>query len=349
MIYKAYRQLILLLFLLASFFSANAAEKASLDAGMVNPGYEEKPSWFKQSFLDIREDVDEAGQEGKRLLLYFYQDGCPYCAKLLRDNFGQRDIALKTQKYFNVVAINMWGDREVIDLKGTTITEKQFASDLKVMFTPTLMFLDEQARVVLRVNGYFAPDKFTAALDYVGQKHELKRVAFRDYYNKHKPVASSGKLHKQPFLLSAPYDLKQLCKNEKPLMVLFEQKKCKTCDELHDDVFKRKETLHLLKRFNVVRFDMWDKTPLIAPNGKKTTADKFARSLDVKYAPTMVFFDGSGKEAFRAEAYLRAFHVQSIMDYVASGAYKLQPNFQRFISARADKLEAQGIHVDIWK
>jgi hypothetical protein len=37
------------------------------------------------------------------------------------------------------------------------------------------------------------------------------------------------------------------------------------------------------------------------------------------------------------------------MDYVASGAYKTQPNFQRYISGRADKIEAQGGHVDLWK
>jgi hypothetical protein len=37
------------------------------------------------------------------------------------------------------------------------------------------------------------------------------------------------------------------------------------------------------------------------------------------------------------------------LDYVASGAYHTQPNFQRFIAARADKLEAQGVHVDLWK
>jgi thioredoxin-related protein len=38
----------------------------------------EVPAWFKETFLDIREDVREAAAEGKRLLLYFGQDGCPY-------------------------------------------------------------------------------------------------------------------------------------------------------------------------------------------------------------------------------------------------------------------------------
>ena len=324
------------------------AETANqLGQGMVNPGYEEKPAWFKASFLDIREDIAEAAAEGKRLLLYFYQDGCPYCAKLLRDNFGQRSIALKTQKKFNVIAINMWGDREVTDLSGQLITEKQFAADLKVMFTPTLLFMNEQGNVALRVNGYYAPGKFATALDYVANKQERK-LKFSDYLKQHTPVSASGKLHAQPFILKPPFDLSRLTKSNKPLLVLFEQKQCQSCDELHKDVFKRKETLAQLQRFNVVRFDMWAKTPLITPEGKTTTANMWARILDVKYAPSMIYFDTTGKEVFRSEAYLKSFHVQSVMDYVASAAYKTQPNFQRFIAARADKLEAQGIHVDLW-
>ena len=56
-----------------------------------------------------------------------------------------------------------------------------------------------------------------------------------------------------------------------------------------------------------------------------------------------------GKEVFRTDGYLKAFHVQSTLDYVSSGAYKTQPEFQRFIEDRADKLLAQGIEVDIMK
>jgi hypothetical protein len=53
-----------------------ATPPAGLEAGMVNPGYTEKPAWFANSFLDIREDVGEAAAAGKRVLLYFYQDSC---------------------------------------------------------------------------------------------------------------------------------------------------------------------------------------------------------------------------------------------------------------------------------
>ena len=325
-----------------------AAESNNLEAGMVNPVYEEKPEWFKNSFLDIGEDVEEAAAAGKRVMLYFYQDGCPYCTKLLRDNFSQQSIVQKTRKYLDVIAVNMWGDREVTGLDGQQTTEKQFAESLRVMFTPTILMLNEQGKVILRINGYYHPVKFEAALDYVGQ-HQEKSLSFAEYYRNLAPVKASGKLHEADFFLQPPYDLQQLSKDSKPLLILFEQKQCKPCDEYHADIYQRKETREQFQRFNIVRLDMWGKTPLITPAGKKSTAREFAKQLDVKYAPSMVFFDNSGKEVFRSEAYLRAFHIQSILDYVASGAYQTQSNFQRYIAARADRLEAQGVHVDLWK
>jgi thioredoxin-related protein len=328
--------------------AVQAAEQSGLEAGMVNPGYEEKPDWFKNSFLDIREDVDEAASTGKRVMLYFYQDGCPYCAKLLQDNFSQRSIVEKSRKYLDVIAVNMWGDREVTSLDGRAMSEKEFAVGLRVMFTPTILMLNEQGKVILRINGYYHPVKFEAALDYVGL-HKETALSFADYYNQLEPTKPSGKLHEEAFFLTPPYDLQKLATGAKPLMLLFEQKQCNPCDEYHTDVYQRPETQEQLKRFNIVRLDMWADTPLRAFDGQKTTARSMARQLDVKYAPSMVFFDKVGKEVFRTEAYLKAFHVQSVLDYVASGAYHTQPNFQRFIAARADKLEAQGVHVDLWK
>lgn len=332
--------LILLFFVLP--LPAGSAEQAS---DYENPGYHEKPAWFKNSFLDIREDIAEAAKAGKRVMLYFYQDGCPYCAKLLDVNFAQREIAEKTQKYFDVIAINMWGALEVTDFNGKETTEKDFASGLKVMYTPTLLFLDEQGKVILRLNGYYPPHKFSAVIDYVGQ-HKEKEISFPDFWKARSPAVASGKLHQSPEWLQPPYALNGRTTG-KPLLVLFEQKDCAACDELHEDILSREESRKLLSKFDVALFDMWSKTPLITPDGKATTAAEWAKELKIQYVPTLVMFDENGKEVFRSEAYLRAFHVQSVLDYVASGAYRKQPNFQRYIGARADALEAQGVHIDL--
>ena len=316
-----------------------------LQAGLVNPGFQAKPDWFKQSFLDIREDISEAAEQDKRVLLYFYQDGCPYCKKLLETNFSLREISEKTRTAMDVIAINMWGDREVTDLSGNSVSEKQFAEDLQVMFTPTLLFLDEQGEVVVRLNGYYPPHKFAAVVDYVGQ-HKEQELGFREYWAALSPPASCGKLNQDKGYLQEPYRLAGRS-GDKPLLVLFEQKECAPCDELHQDILRREESVELLQHFDVVLLDMWSRTPVQTPGGVDTSAAEWSRQLTIQYAPTMVIFDTSGREVFRTEAYLKAFHTQSALDYVLSGAYREQPNFQRFIQARADALEAQGIHVDL--
>ncbi len=316
-----------------------------LAAGMVNPGYQEKPDWFADSFLDIRTDISEAQAHGKRLLLYFYQDGCPYCKKLLDTNFALQDTVTRTRARFEVIAINMWGDREVTDLAGDLTTEKEFARDLRVMFTPTLLFMDEQGKVVLRLNGYYPPHQFNAALDY-GAKYSGSDPDFRSYLKQVDPAPASGMLYSDPSYLSVSADLAART-GGKPLLVLFEQKDCAPCDELHQDILQRPESRRQLMRFDVVLLDMWSNNPVRRADGNQSSIAEWASDLKVQYAPSLVFFDADNHEVFRTDAYLKAFHIQSAMDYVASRAYLDQPSFQRYIAARADALEALGTHVDL--
>ena len=324
-----------------------AKSEGELSAGMVNPGHKEQPAWFKISFLDLFEDIAEATANNKRLMVYYYQDGCPYCKKLIEDNFGQRDIANKTQQYFDVVAINLWGDNEVT-VGDKITTEKEFAEALKVQYTPTLLFFNEDKKVVFRANGYYPPEKFTALLDYIGKKQEAT-TSYQDYMAKVNPQPSTGRLHNNINSVVSATDLtaSNTSNKDKHLLVMFEQRNCNSCDELHLDILKRKESLELLSRFNVVVFDMWSNQMITTASGDKMTVRDWAKKLDVKYAPSLLFFNSKGDEVFRADAYLKAFHTQSIMDYVATSAYKKQSNFQRYIDARADHLHEQGIEVNL--
>ena len=130
---------------------------------------------------------------------------------------------------------------------------------------------------------------------------------------------------------------------------MFEQKKCNTCDELHLDILKRKESVELLSRFDVAVVDMWSDRVIVTPSGEKLKLRDWAKKLDVKYAPSLLFFDIKGNEVFRTDAYLKAFHTQSAMDYISTGAYKTQSNFQRYIDARADHLREKGVEVDLMR
>ncbi|MDH5424602.1 MAG: thioredoxin fold domain-containing protein [Gammaproteobacteria bacterium] len=333
-------------FLLAAS-AVSAKEEGELGEGMVNPGYHEKPEWFKNSFLDLNEDIAEASEAGKKLIVFFYQDGCPYCKKLLDDNFSQKAIADKTRKYFDLVAVNMWGDKE-LTLGDKTYTEKTFAETASVMYTPTILFFDDKGRVILRMNGYYHPTKFNAALDYVGL-NKYKTEKFSEYMAGVSTPASSGKLHGAITTLSRPYNLKKALSGSKPVVIMFEQKQCPDCDELHLDVLQKQESIDLLKSYEVAVFDMWSDEVIITPAGQKTTISLWAKQLNIQYAPSLVFFDKKDKDVFRIEGYLKSFHVQSVLDYVAQSAYKKEKNFQRWIDKRAHKLREQGIEVDLMK
>jgi thioredoxin-related protein len=103
------------------------------------------PDWFKNSFLDLSEDNAEAQDEGKHLLVLFTQDFCPYCKALIEKNLTQKKIRDSLDANFDIVHLNMWGDREVFDIHGEPTTEKAIAETLKVQFTPTLIFFDKRS------------------------------------------------------------------------------------------------------------------------------------------------------------------------------------------------------------
>src|SRR5262245_27434522 len=88
-----------------ALMQAQAARPAS-EVFNPSPHAIDIPAWFKETFLDVRDDVREATAEGMRLLLYFGQDGCPYCRELMRVNFSEKNIVEKTRRYFNAIAIN---------------------------------------------------------------------------------------------------------------------------------------------------------------------------------------------------------------------------------------------------
>src|SRR5205823_11906796 len=114
---------------------------------------------------DLRDDVAEAARDGKRVMLYFGQPGCPYCKQLMEVNFRQRPIVERMKKEFVALELSIWGDREITWTDGRATTEKKLAGELKVQYTPTLVFLDEKGGIAHRVNGYYRPPRLIAALD----------------------------------------------------------------------------------------------------------------------------------------------------------------------------------------
>ena len=66
-IFRMIQALSLSILLIGSSFAAE--NEGALEKGFINPGFHEKPGWFKASFLDLREDMQEAAELDKRIIL----------------------------------------------------------------------------------------------------------------------------------------------------------------------------------------------------------------------------------------------------------------------------------------
>ena len=325
---------------------------AAAGAGEVEPGKfigaipSEKPAWFKESFLEFEDDVAEAAAAGKRVMLYFHQDNCPYCARLVEENFADPAIAAYIVDHFDGIALNMWGDREVVSVGGKDFTEKTFAAALKVQYTPTLLFLDERGQVVLRLNGYYPPEDFRAALQYVAQQRETE-LGFAEF-RLAQLANRDGDLIGEDFFL-AESDLQKILRgSDRPLAVYFESPACIECATLHARILTDAATRRLVLEANNVQLGVGSPREIVTPAGERITAADWARRLGIAYTPSVVFFDRDGNEVMRIDAFLKTFHFQSVYAYVLEEAYLEEPEFQRYLSARADHIRESGFDTDIW-
>ena len=328
----------------------SAGDTASGSAGhitLAQIGDEVLPPPFAETLLELPDDAAQAAKSGKRLLLYFGQQGCPYCKELMQTSFTQKTITDKVAKHFVAIGFDLFGDREVAWFDGKIRREKELAKFLKVQFTPTILLLDETGHAIARINGYYPPHRFSAALDYSAQRLEGK-LDFAEHM-KHAPqTGANATLNEQAFFMKPPYDLRRKA-GGKPLAVLFESRHCAPCDELHKEGFKRDATRAAMSRFDVARFALSAKDKLTTPDGRNTTAEAWGRELKVGYTPSVLFFDEGGKEVFRLEAYLRPFHFASSFEYVGSGAYAREPEFQRFLQHKAEHMKERGEKLELWK
>jgi len=293
----------------------------------------EYPPWFKRSFLDLQADLDEAVAAGKKgIVVYFGQRRCAYCRMLMEVNFGLSDIVEYTRRHFDVVPVDIWGIEELTDVKGETLTQREFALRERTNFTPSLIFYDAQGREALRLRGYYPPYQFRAALEYVADDH-YRRESFSEYLARgdDAPKFDPGDLNEEAFFSPPPYNLnRSLIPGERPLVVFFEQGECHACDVLHGDALRDPSIYRMFRHFDNVQLGLRAETPVITPSGKRTTARQWALDLDLFYAPSLVFFDEHGGEILRVDSVVRFYRLRNVLRYIASRAYLTEPDYQQW-------------------
>ena len=320
-----------------SIVLANDATPPTTALGkVIGAQHYELPDWFKQSFLEIADDVDEAQDENKHVILFFHLDACPYCYKMVEENFTNSTYSDYLQAYFDVIEINVRGDRNVIFNDEISLSEKELARHLKVRYTPTTIFLGAGNKPVLRLNGYRSVDAFKYALDFIVDKAYEKTTLAHYVDNKVKDTVYTLRKHPN-FADTTNFSALP----DKPLLILFEDRTCDECDALHNEILSLAETKTLLNNFTVVRLDALSEQALIDPQGHPITAKEFAAALNISYRPGIVMFD-RGKEIQRIDGMQYSYHFQELLRYVGERHYLAYPLMRDYMRMREEKILSSG-------
>lgn len=170
-------------------------------------------------------------------------------------------------------------------------------------------------------------------------------------------VVGDDGLFKQEWFIDSFLDLKEdhaeAADDGKGLIILFEQRGCPYCKELHKVNFAKNEIREYInKNFNVLQLDMWGSRAVTDFDGKEYEERDLAKAWRVTFTPTVVFYakdkspikDG---ESARLPGYFKPFHFLSMLEYVHEGKFEDQ-HFQRFLQDKFKRLEAEGKTPEVW-
>ena len=167
-------------------------------------------------------------------------------------------------------------------------------------------------------------------------------------------------IHKQPWFsdsfLEMGADLEEAAAEGKGLVVIFEQRGCPYCAELHEVNFAIPEIAdYQAEHYYTVQLNLWGDRLVTDFDGEELSEKELAQKWLVNFTPTVVFFarDSAGAtseedaESFRMPGYFKPFHYGSALEYVTSGAFR-ETGFQRFTRARFERFEEEGKHPSLW-
>jgi thioredoxin-related protein len=119
---------------------------------------------------DLAAEIEDAAADGKRVIVMFHEEGCPWCNKMRDRIFPHKKIVNYFDDKFVMIEQDIKGSLELTTPEGEAITQKVFARRMRVRGTPTFVFFDTDGKVAARIAGYQDVATFIASGRYVHEK-----------------------------------------------------------------------------------------------------------------------------------------------------------------------------------
>ena len=304
------------------------------------------PEWFKHSFYNLRDDLEEAQAAGKQgIMLFMSTRRCSYCKVFLDHVLSDPDIKRHVQSNYDVIGLEILSDIEMVDVDGESYRVKEFVTRMKAAFTPTLLFYGTDGQLQLKIVGYYPQDKFKRVLDYL-EGEIYRKEALRDYLSRtetSKPGVAAQMIVDRELFSQSPYILDRRAANaQQQLLVVFERGNCEACERLHRRVLSDTSVRKLIGEFEAIQLDISDESErIIIPEGDRLSPKQWYQKLNLSYTPAIVFFDESGQEVLRLDSETLRYRLEGTLQLVLERAYENDAQLQRWRRKKA--IEAIGV------
>jgi thioredoxin-related protein len=288
------------------------------------------PAWFKESFLDLRDDLGDAKQSGKRgVIVFLSQKNCSHCQAFIDTTLSDPVIQERVQKNYDIIALDIFNDLELTDIDGSVSTIKNFAEKQRARFTPTLLFYGVEGARLFKIIGFYPPAKFNRVLDYV-EGGDYQRETLGQYLQKDRTVTGQQDIQYDFTLFSRPPYLldRARFKGQQPILVFFETPDCNPCQRFHEGALNNKNVRRLMPEFEAVQLNSLDNISKVkVPSGRVLTPQQWSNELQLAYDYSVIFFDENGVEVHRLDAETGKDRMSGSMQYVLEKSYLQHEQF----------------------
>lgn len=119
--------------------------------------------------LNINEVEKKAKSENKQMMFFFHIPSCPYCERMLKENFNDKETLSEIKKDFVFVDI-FTGNEGVITYKDFKGSSKEFAKKMKVFTYPTTQFRSASSKLIHEARGYRNTNEYLTEIKYIASR-----------------------------------------------------------------------------------------------------------------------------------------------------------------------------------
>lgn len=143
---------------------ADYLARAKLGMFFVEDGLIER-DFFKKPPYDLAARI----KQQKPVAVFFEQGNCHAC-DLLHSGPMVKDEILNEINMMHAVQLDMWSNIPIITPSGKHTTARNWASDLGIFHTPSILFFDENSKEIMRIDSVVQYYRLWGVLNYINRR-----------------------------------------------------------------------------------------------------------------------------------------------------------------------------------